>query len=284
MPESNEPLEDLIAGRLLAKAEQETKNPTNDPGGERQDPSTVVATTDSKSLQADFVKIEKNLASLGFFTPSSKRIKSEKSKVISFSRILDGKKVEGSATIAPTAIYGLPITADQDKYFALQKIVTDMHKQQGIVQNPIGFSSAELLRLLHKHRDSGKNYKDVEEWLDVMSSTTIISEGAVYFAGRRIWAKDRFHVFDRAVSFGKELEPGKIADKNYVWLSEWQLENINNKHQLPIDLETYRQLKTHIAKALVPLLQIWLYASRDQGSFEKRYGELCQILNISHYQ
>ena len=41
---------------------------------------------------------------------------------------------------------------------------------------------------------------------------------------------------------------------------------------------------THIAKALVPLLQIWLYASRDEGVFEKRYDELCQILNIQQYK
>ena len=41
--------------------------------------------------------------------------------------------------------------------------------------------------------------------------------------------------------------------------------------------------KNHIAKALVPLLQIWLYATRDEGVFEKRYDELCQILNIRQW-
>jgi len=34
----------------------------------------------------------------------------------------------------------------------------------------------------------------------------------------------------------------------------------------------------------VPLLQIWLYATREGGSFEKRYRDLCQILNICHYK
>jgi hypothetical protein len=84
--------------------------------------------------------------------------------------------------------------------------------------------------------------KEVNEWLDVMSATTIISEGVVYLAGRRKWARDRFHVFERAVSYGKELEPGRVADKNFVWLHEWQIENINNNHLLPLDLEAYRQL------------------------------------------
>lgn len=113
-----------------------------------------------------------------------------------------------------------------------------------------------------------------------MSSTTIISNGVVYIAGKKRFARDRFRVFDRAVSFGKEMEDGTIADANYVWLSSWQIDNINNKHLLPIDLETYQQLKNHIAKALVPLLQIWLFASHKAGSFEKRYDELCEILNV----
>src|SRR3954470_9266290 len=96
--------------------------------------------------------------------------------------------------------------------------------------------------------------------------------------------KDRFRVFDRAVSFGKEMDDGTIADANYVWLSSWQIDNINNNYLLPIDLETYQQLKNHIAKALVPLIQIWLFASHKVGSFEKRYDELCEILNVQNYK
>jgi hypothetical protein len=95
--------------------------------------------------------------------------------------------------------------------------------------------------------------------------------------------RDRFRVFDRALSFGKELDDGTIADANYVWLSAWQLENINSKFVMPIDLETYRELKNHIAKALVPLLQIWLYASHKAEAFEKRYSEVCEILTLQTY-
>src|SRR5215472_10736370 len=73
---------------------------------------------------ADFIKIEKNLASLGFFTPSSKRIKGARKKTITFTKVIDGKRVEARANILPSAEYGLPITADQDKYLALQKIIT----------------------------------------------------------------------------------------------------------------------------------------------------------------
>ena len=232
----------------------------------------------------EFVKVEKNLASLGFFTPSSKRLRNAQEKSFTITTVADGQRLELKGTIIPSAKYGLPITADQDKWIALCKILTDIIRKDGQVTNPVSFTSAEILRLLHKHRHSGKNYREIEEWLDVLFSTTIFSEGVVYLAKEKRRVKDRFRVFDRAVSFGKELSDGKVADKNYVWFSEWQLQNINSNHLLPIDLEAYRELKNHIAKALVPLLQVWLYATRNEGVFEKRYDELCEFLNIRRYQ
>jgi len=246
--------------------------------------ATALKRQSSPLPSTEFVKVEKNLASLGFFTPSSKRLRNAQEKSFTMTTVADGQRLEVKGTIIPSAKYGLPITADQDKWIALCKILTDILRKEGKVSNPIAFTSADILRLLHKHRHSGKNYREVEEWLDVLFSTTIFSEGVVYLANEKRRVKDRFRVFDRAVSFGKELPDGKMADKNYVWFSDWQLQNINSNYLLPIDLEAYRELKNHIAKALVPLLQIWLYATRDEGVYEKKYAELCQILNIQQYK
>ncbi|SRR5579883_1261192 len=266
-------------GRIKKRMEGDTETTENQDLEGRQ----PTQSGDRTAPPANFVKVEKNLASLGFFTPSSKRTRNEKAKTVSVTIVVDGKRIEAKATIAPTALFGLPITADQDKWLALHKILSDVQVRDGQVTNPVSFTSAELLALLNIYKDSGKNYRDVSEWLDVMVGTTIISEGAVYAGGKRYFGKDAFHVFDRAVSFGKQLPDGRIADKNYVWLSDWQLQNINRHHQLPVDLDAYRQLKNFIAKALVPLLQVWLYATRDDGVFEKRYDELCQILNVRQW-
>ena len=231
----------------------------------------------------EFVKAEKNLTALGFFTPSSKTIRGEKAKVVRFSRVVDGQRVQASVTIVPASLYGLPVTADQDKYLALQKLIHDRRRGSEEIRNPVGFTSAELLRMLGRQVRAGKNYDEIAEWMRRMTATTIVSEGTVFLAGRNAWASDTFHVFERAVSFGKELPDGSVADRNYVWLSDWQLENINHSHLLPVDFDTYRLLKNHIAKVLVPLLQIWLYASAREGVFEKRYEELCQHLSIQQY-
>jgi hypothetical protein len=131
-----------------------------------------------------FAKVEKSLASLGFFTPSSRRIKNQKVKIVTFTREIDGKRMPATAEIHPSAMFGLPVSADQDKYLALQKIITNMLQADGKVTNPIRFKSADLLRLMNTSTKTGKNYKAISEWLDVMSATTIFSNDAVYLAAR----------------------------------------------------------------------------------------------------
>jgi hypothetical protein len=236
------------------------------------------------SSASEFTKAEKNVVSIGFFSLSNKRSRNAKAKVVTMNRTVDGRKIEARATIVPGALYGLPNVADLEKYLAFQSIVNSMRIRQGEVTNPISFTSAEFLAILKKCKRSGKNYAEIDSWLNVMTATTIVSEESVYLAARKVLAKDRFHVFDRAVTVGKEIAPGVIADKNYIWLSQWQLDNINSNYLVPVDLETYSKLKYYTSKALVPLLQVWLYATRDEGCFEKRYPELCQILNIKEYK
>lgn len=253
------------------------------PLDENQNLSAENYTNTNQSLtEPEFVRMEKNIAAFGFFTPTSKRAKGTPPKIIQFAQIIDGNRAEAKVTIAGNTLYGMPTTADQDKYLAFQKILEQIKKEKGKIENPIVFTSAELLQLLG-HSDGGANFKEIEEWCDVMASTYIKSEGAVWIAGKKKFASDSFVIFQRVRRTGQELDDGTTADKNYIWLSDWYLENINAHYLLPIDFDTYKQLKNNIAKALIPLLQIWLYASREQGVFEKRYDEICQILNITQY-
>jgi hypothetical protein len=237
--------------------------------------------TEPTTVVREFVRVEKNLGTIGFFTPSKSRSQGElREKVIRFKREVDGKIIVAEATIIPSVTLGLPTTADQDKYLAFQKIVNDRRIQQGgEISNPVRFTSSELLAILGVGQ-AGKNYHEVYEWLERMAATTIRSQGVVFLAKRKLYARDIFHVFDRVVIMGGELPNGRIADSNYVWLSSWQLENINQNYFLPVDFEIYRGLKNNIAKALVPLLQLWLYASRSSGVFEKRYDDLCELLAL----
>lgn len=223
------------------------------------------------------VRIEKNLNTLGFFSPTASTGKRSNEKIVRFARELPGGiKTEAKATIMATS-QGLPNTADLDKYLAFQLIVAELKKKHGELTNPIGFTTYQLLRLLGL-KPTGKRYAEVDQWLDRMAGTLIKSEGAVYFAKSKRYMKDRFHVFEKVYTVGEELPDGRKAEQNYVFLSDWQLENLKHGYVLPIALEHYQQLRSDIAKNLVPMLYIWFYAA--QRPFQKRYQELCQHLNI----
>lgn len=269
------------SGEMLPFGDVQDKRSDGD-GGETALEKRAAENKEQALTEPEFVRMEKNIAAFGFFTPTSKRSKDTPPKVIQFSQIIDGNRAEAKVTIAGNTLYGMPTTADQDKYLAFQKILERIKRENGKIANPISFTSAELLQLLG-HTDGGSNFKDVEEWCDVMASTYIKSEGAMWIAGKKKFASDSFVIFQRVRRTGQELDDGTVADRNYIWLSDWYLENINAYYLLPIDFDSYKQLKNNIAKALIPLLQIWLYASREQGVFEKRYDELCQILNITQY-
>lgn len=223
-----------------------------------------------------FSKVDNNLTSVGFFTASSKRSRQESEKTINIT----DQGVERRITILAGGKLGQPITQDQDYWLALMKLVSEQVQQTGKLENAFSFTTAELLKILGQSH-CGKNYQTFLEWADVMTYTGV--KGGVYDAAKKRWLIDRTHVLERFVTVGKELPDGTIADKNYVWFSEWQLDNINSGKLIPIELSTYTQLNTNIAKTLVPHLQEWLFASQRDKRFEKRYEDLCQLLGIRAY-
>ena len=126
--------------------------------GERTNRARATASASAPATVARrCVLVEKNLAAMGFFTPSSNRIKRAKAKTIHSSQLVDGQRVDVSATIVPSALHGLPITADQDKYLALQELFRAQLQATGIIANPVTFSTAALLRSFDIYGDSGKN-------------------------------------------------------------------------------------------------------------------------------
>jgi hypothetical protein len=231
--------------------------------------------------QGEILRVEKNLNAIGVFTPRITRPKVHSKVISSFRRTPEGAGVEVKATINANPKYGLPITADQDKFYAFTKLMEETRKKTGKLENPIGFSYAELTTLLNRNK-GGSLHREIDEWLMRMKHTVIESEGILWVAGRKNFVSDAFSVFDRVVRIGEELGNGEKAGRIYVFVSSWLLDNFERNYALPINYDLYRKLEFPIAKALVPLFQIWFYASRHNRkcTIEKRYGELCDLLGI----
>jgi hypothetical protein len=164
---------------------------------------------------------------------------------------------------------------------AFMKIALDQREFQGQVTNPIRFSGADMIKLL-RLRKGGFHYDEINDWCKRMVATTIMSEASIFLADRRQYATDTFHVFDRVVLVGEELNDGTRSEFYQVYLSQWQLTNLNQGYLLPLDFNAYLKLKRDISKALFGHLSVWFYASRGQ-TIEKRYPDLCQLLNIRAY-
>ena len=229
--------------------------------------------------EVDLVRVEKSLHSLGFFASTANREISR--TVVQMFRRPDGQRIHAKAVIEGIPSLGLPTTADRDKYMAFMKFALDQREFQGQVSNPIRFSGADMIKLL-RLRKGGFHYDEINDWCKRMVATTIMSESSIFLADRRQYATDTFHVFDRVVLVGEELNDGTRSEFYQVYLSEWQLANLNRGYLLPLDFNAYLTLKRDISKALFGHLSVWFYASRGQP-IEKKYPDLCQLLNIRAY-
>ena len=230
--------------------------------------------------ETDLVRVEKSLHALGFFASRTNR---EISRTIAqVFRRPNGQRVQAEAIIEGIPSLGLPTTADRDKYMAFMKLALEQRDYQSELTNPISFTGAEIIRLL-RLRKGGFHYDEINEWCRRMVATTITSESSIFLADRKQYASDIFHVFERVVLVGEELHDGTRSEHYQVYLSHWQLTNLNQGYLLPLDFNAYLSLKRDIAKALFGQLSIWFYASRGQ-SIEKKYADLCQLLHIRAYE
>ncbi len=237
----------------------------------------------SKLARPTHAPFERSLATIGFFSPSSNRARKSTKKVVTSTHFVNSQRHLARTTIIGTDTYGLPTTADQDTYLAILKIADD-HRINGLVQRDVHFTYAQLLQMQGK-APSGKNYQELEQQLFRMMSVTIKSEDSIWQATKRAYAKEAFRVFDAVLLRGVvDKATGIVATSNFVRLSEWQLDNLNARYSFPIDYDKYRGVRNHIAKALVPILHVWLYASRKAGTFAKSYDEFCQLLNIIEHK
>jgi hypothetical protein len=245
----------------------------------RPDPSRTLVPVVVEERQLDLVRVEKSLHSLGFFASTAHKEISR--TVVQIIRRPNGQKIHAKAVIEGIPSLGLPTTADRDKYMAFMKIALDQREAEGHVSNPIRFSGADMIKLL-RLRKGGFHYDEINDWCKRMVATTIMSEASIFLADRKQYASDTFHVFDRVVLIGEELNDGTRSEFYQVFLSQWQLTNLNQGYILPLDFNAYLRLGRDIAKALFGHLSVWFYASHGQP-VEKNYRDLCQLLNIRAY-
>ena len=202
----------------------------------------------------EYIQAEAFLEVSGFFTPSSKRIKSIYIKEKKRREYTDeqGKRRTVKVEISANYKLGLPITSDLDYYRAFLKILDEIVDRDGRFKLPIAVPTKKLIRYAGKV-DSLKERREVRLWFDRMTGT--LMKGAIYYAKKKDFAEGLTGtLFSQVVIRGAPMRNGKLADTNYVWLSPWFLSNYYHRWTRPIDFEFYKQLRKPIAKSLFTLL------------------------------
>ena len=222
-----------------------------------------------------YIKTEAFLENIGFFTPSSKRIKGiyTKQKTIGEKILEDGTKQYLKTMVSANHEYGLPITSDLDYYRAFLKICNEIVDREGRFNLPIAVPTSKLLRYAGKTKGSTE-WREVKHWLARMTGTLI--KGGLYQAKKKDFEEGFIgNVFSQVLLKGEKKKNGEPAQTNYVWPSPWWLSNYYYRYVKTIDFNFHMRLRKPIAKALYTILEAGWFASKA-NPFKKSYQSLCE--------
>jgi hypothetical protein len=223
------------------------------------------------------------LEHMGFFTPSSKRIRGiyTKEKIVGEKRAEAGTTRPITVCIRASYGLGLPITADLDYYRAFLHLLDDTIRRDGKLRLPLSAPTNTLLRAAGKPCNT-RTWHEVRTWLKRMTLTGI--EGGVFNAKTGDFREGFIGtVFHQVATTGGILKNGQRAETNYIWPAAWFLSNYLRGYVRRIDLALHRRLRKPIAKALYPLLATGCYAATGQA-YRKRYRGLCQEFLLTAYR
>jgi hypothetical protein len=269
---------------VFAQEQERSSSPTALPpsSSEGQAALPLVLPVFESPLPPEYIQAEAFLEVSGYFTPSSKRIRSIYTKEKKLREYIDeqGKKRTLKTKISANYELGLPITSDLDYYRAFLKICDEIVDREGRFRLPITVDTATLLRYAGKKKGTIE-YREVRAWLKRMTLTGI--EGAIYRAKKKDYEEGfTSTVFSQVVVKGERLRNGKLADTNYIWLSPWFLSNYYYRYTRPIDFEFYKQLRKPIAKSLFTLLDNGWYAGQGKP-YAKSYHALCEEFLLTQH-
>lgn len=226
-----------------------------------------------------FVKAEANLLRLPLFALSTKGL-----------RALDGIECRGTVTRnGATQEYRFRATRNTATLYpgplarAAHLALLSFATQHGLpVANPVTWSWRELCRRMGIPA-SGRTVIQLQQAIMSTAGLLLWSEFALYSKPDRSPIKNRkdaLHLYDAVTFSGQVLPDGSIAEENFVWLSDWYMQNLNTLFTAPLNYGLWRQLdgRSTIASRLYEFLLIVFH--RHIPALRVNYPTLAQMLPI----
>jgi Replication initiator protein A/DnaA N-terminal domain len=274
-----------LGEKLMVSTRKKTKSVNTRPANPTPTKQIALLEADEENtdlLPQGIIRSEVNFLAYPFFALSrhDKRLRTE----YHTTEARGDEKLEVYWEVSANPKYGYPGVFDSRVHKAIEHIISQMKPP---IQNPVRIGSllnlAKIMGLgLSKNgKLRGKTYKEIQDSLTRIVTTSVESKGTFYDRSKERWIKDVFHLYDRVVFIGQKLPNGEIADTNYLVLGSWYLESINARYVKPLDYTYYRSLQSPIASRFYELLGV-----KFKGSLfiNYRYSKLCQLLPITRYQ
>ena len=192
----------------------------------------------------------------------------------------EGKRHKQSWVVQGGSASGLPTEFDERVYVALMALT----HEQGFASRKVPLSVYRLLTLMGESTD-GAHYRSIERSLERLLRASIVAEGSFWDAqrGELVHQASGFHLLERywlayqddEAASEREGVPGYIVWGEEVWQS---LQSGYLKH---LDLETFYQLKTPVARRLYRFLDKKLHKARR---LEIDIFQLSQQLGMAYYR
>jgi hypothetical protein len=230
-------------------------------------------------LIQQIVKTEANLLRLPLFALHTKRLKTLDGIECRGRIVRDGQSHQFvfRATRNTATMYPGPLA--RSAHLAFLSIATEA----GVpIQNPITWTWRDLCRRMGV-KYSGREVSHLKESITATAALLIHSEHALYSKPNAIpihTSKDALHLYDRVLFCGSQLPDGTRSEANFLWLSDWYLQNLNALFTAPLDYGLWRSLDEHssIASRLYEFLLLNFYSAVP--SLRINYETLAQFLPV----
>src|SRR4051794_11495300 len=209
----------------------------------------------------EIVKAEANLLRLPLFALHTKRLKTLDGIECRGRTTRDGQTHQFTfrATRNTATLY--PGPPARSAHLAFLSLVTEHGLPH---ENPITWRWRDLCRRMGVVY-GGQMVLHLKDAITSTAALFISSESALYSKaeGKLLQTQQEpLHLYDRVVFVGGPLPDGQTADTNYLWLSDWYLQNLNALFTAPLDYALWRHLdeRSPIASRLYEFLLLNFYS------------------------
>ncbi len=227
------------------------------------------------------IKQEANLLRFPFFALGRRGLRNQKGLLIRGRSTLDKETYDFEYCITCNSNDIYPGQFARKVHMALLRLMQS--KQSFPFANPIEFTFRELMETMGV-APGGANLHCIKQALRSIHGTRIRSKFALKNGeGKHLKSRERGYSLYSEYVFSDELMPDNktVADKNFLWLADWYLHNINSLYCSPIDYGTWQNLdeKSPIASRLYEFFTFNF--SGDWNTLPIDYEKLARFLPVA---